>query len=85
MFLVVAILLATLTYQAILTPPGGVWQDNGVCITTEAGSSYLQIPPFNKTVGSSKYPKIIYLSKSNTTSACEHKTGIAIALEDRLF
>ncbi|KAK4591671.1 hypothetical protein RGQ29_016202 [Quercus rubra] len=28
MFLVVAVLLATLTYQAILTPPGGVWQDN---------------------------------------------------------
>ena len=62
MFLVVAVLLATLTYQAILTPPGGVWQDNGVCITTEAGSSYHQIPPFNKTVGSSNYPKIIYLS-----------------------
>ena len=64
MFLVVAILLATLTYQ---TP-------------TEAGSSYHQIPPFNKTVGSSNNPKIIYLSKSNTTLACEHKAWIAIAL-----
>ena len=77
MFLVVAILLATLTYQ---TPSGGVWQDNGVCITTEAGSSYHQIPPLNKTVGSSNNPKIIYLSKSNSTLACEHKAWIAIAL-----
>ncbi|XP_050284395.1 ankyrin repeat-containing protein BDA1-like [Quercus robur] len=94
MLLVVAVLLATLSYQAVLTPPGGVWQDNGLCITTEPGSSYHQfspsnffkkIPPSNKTVGSSNYPKIIYLSQSNTTLACEHKAGTAIALEDRLF
>ena len=85
MLLVVAALLATLSFQAVLTPPAGVWQENGLCITTEAGSSYDQIPPFNQTVGSSNYPQIIYLSQSNITLACEHIAGTAIALEDPLF
>ena len=74
MLLVVAALLATLSFQ-----------DNGLCITTEAGSSYDQIPPFNQTVGSSNYPQIIYLSQSNITLACEHIAGTTIALEDPLF
>ncbi|KAL4601347.1 hypothetical protein ACB092_11G266400 [Castanea dentata] len=40
MLLVVTILLATLSYQAVLTPPGGLWQDNDQCInTTVVGSS----------------------------------------------
>ncbi|XP_075646262.1 uncharacterized protein LOC142617344 [Castanea sativa] len=85
MILVVAALIVTLCFQSVLTPPGGIWQDNGLCITTEPGSSYHQIPPFNKTIGSSNHPKIIYLSQSNTTLACEHKAGTAIALDDRLF
>ncbi|KAL4601332.1 hypothetical protein ACB092_11G265000 [Castanea dentata] len=63
MILVVAVLIVTLCFQAVLTPPGGIWQDNG----------------------SSNHPKIIYLSQSNTTLACEHKAGTAIALDDRLF
>ncbi|KAL4601338.1 hypothetical protein ACB092_11G265600 [Castanea dentata] len=38
--LVVAALLVTLSFQAVLTPPGGLWQDNGQC------------QPFNQSVGS---------------------------------
>ncbi|KAK7858633.1 hypothetical protein CFP56_011567 [Quercus suber] len=76
MLLVVAALLSTLSFQAILTPPGGVWQDNGLCINYDQN---------NKTVGSSNYPEIIYLSMSKTKLASEHKAGTAIALQDRFF
>ena len=37
--LVVAVLLVTVGYQAVLSPPSGLWQDNGLCNTTEVGSS----------------------------------------------
>ncbi|KAL4601334.1 hypothetical protein ACB092_11G265200 [Castanea dentata] len=40
MLLVVAALLVTLSFQAVLTPPGGLWPDNGRC---------MEIPPFNET------------------------------------
>ncbi|KAL4601351.1 hypothetical protein ACB092_11G266900 [Castanea dentata] len=85
MLLVVAALLVTLSFQAVLTPPGGLWPDNGRCITTKAESSYHEIPLFNETVGRSNYPQIIYLIQSNTTLMCEHKAGTAIALDDSLF
>ncbi|XP_075646264.1 uncharacterized protein LOC142617346 isoform X2 [Castanea sativa] len=71
--LVVAALLVTLSFQAVLTPPGGLWQDNGQC------------QPFNQSVGSSNFPKIIYPNQSNTTLVCEHKAGTAIAFKDGLF
>ena len=61
MLLVVAALLMTLSFQAVLTPPGGLCQDNGNCNTKEADSS--------------NYPKIIHLSQPNTTLACEHNVG----------
>ena len=35
----VAVLLVTVNYQAVLSPPGGLWQDDGLCNTTEVGSS----------------------------------------------
>ncbi|KAL4601341.1 hypothetical protein ACB092_11G265900 [Castanea dentata] len=40
MLLVVTVLLITVSYQAILTPPRGLWQDNGKCNNTaKEGSS----------------------------------------------
>ena len=91
-FLMVAVLLATLSFQVILTPPGGLWQDNGECInlTEGLGSSHHNgsnhLTPFNlTTVGNSNYPVIMHLTWSNTTVACEHKAGTAVALKDPLF
>ena len=85
----VAVLLVTIGFQAVLSTPGGVWQDNGQCInTTEVGSSHSGTndqTPFNTTVGSSNYPVTIHLTRSNTTLVCEHKAGTAIAFEDGLF
>ena len=90
--LMVAVLLATLSFQVILTPPGGLWQDNGECInlTEGLGSSHHNgsnhLTPFNlTTVGSSNYPVIMHLTRSNTTVACEHKAGTAVALKYPLF
>ena len=97
--LMVAVLVATLSFQVILTPPGGLWQDYGECInlTEGLGSSHHNgsnhLTPFNlTTVGNSNYPVIMHLTRSNTTVtqsnttlACEHKAGTAVALEDRFF
>ncbi|KAK7817133.1 ankyrin repeat-containing protein bda1 [Quercus suber] len=53
--LMVAVLLATLSFQVVLTPPGGLWQDNGQCInlTEVPGSSHHNgsnhLTPFNIT------------------------------------
>ena len=58
MFLVVAILLATLTYQAILTPPGGVWQDNGVSLPQKQGVVIFNFLP------SIKQPEVVIILKS---------------------
>ncbi|XP_050284394.1 ankyrin repeat-containing protein BDA1-like [Quercus robur] len=95
MLLVVAVLLVTVSYQAVLNPPGGLWQDDGKCFnTTEVGSSpngtvhmfsYFppgrRIPPtYNKTENDPTY-----LTLFNSTLACEHKAGAAIAFEDGLF
>ncbi|KAK7857161.1 ankyrin repeat-containing protein bda1 [Quercus suber] len=82
MLLVVAVLLVTIGFQAVLSPPGG-------CInTTKVGSSHNGTndqTPFNTTVGSSNDPVTIHLTWSNTTLVCEHKAGTTIALKDSLF
>ena len=90
--LMVAVLLATLSFQVVLTPPGGLWQDNGECVnlTEGLGSNHHNgsnhLTPFNiTTVGSSNYPVIMHLTRSNTTVACEHKAGTAVALKDYSF
>ena len=121
MLLVVAVLLVTVSYQAVLSPPGGLWQDNGLCNTTEVRSSPdhqsnttrpepgykfpLDInstshfpgsnmpmptyfpndewhipPPYNKPENDTTY-----LTLFNSTLACQHKAGTAIAFEDGLF
>ena len=92
MLLMFAVLLATLSFQMVLTPPGGLWQDNGECVnlTEGLGSSHHNgsnhLTPFNiTTVGSSNYPVIMHLTRSNTTVACEHKAGTAVALNDPFF
>ncbi|KAM4082619.1 hypothetical protein ACJW30_11G189000 [Castanea mollissima] len=72
--LVVAALLVTLSFQAVLTPPGGVWQDHGQCQ-----------PYHGQGNNSSNYPKMIYLRHNHTTLECERKAGTAIALEYSLF
>ena len=89
LLLVVAVLLVTVSYQAVLSPPGGLWQDNGMCNTTEVGSS---------SDGTIDLPNTIIPTKAgffdsntdnktpfNTTAVCEHKAGTAIAFEDGLF
>ena len=90
--LMVAVLLATLSFQVVLTPPGGLWQDNGECVnlTEGLGSNHHNgsnhLTPLNiTTVGSSNYPVIMHLTRSNTTVACEHKAGTAVALKDSFF
>ncbi|KAL4601328.1 hypothetical protein ACB092_11G264800 [Castanea dentata] len=90
--LMVTVLLATLSFQAVLTPPRGLWQDNGQCVnlTEVLGSSHHNgsnhLTPFNiTTVGSSNHPVIMHLTRSNTTLACEHKAGTAVALKNPLF
>ena len=90
--LMVAVLLATLSFQVVLTPPGGLWQDNGQCVnlTEVLGSSHHNgsnhLTPFNITpVGTSDHPVIMHLARSNTTVACEHKAGTAVGLKDPLF
>ena len=90
--LMVAVLLATLSFQVVLTPPGGLWQDNGECVnlTEGLGSNHHNgsnhLTPFNiTTIGSSNYPVIMHLTRSNTTVACEHKAGTAVALKDSFF
>ena len=39
MLMVVAVLLTTLNYQAVLTHLGGLWQDNGQCNTTSSNTT----------------------------------------------
>ena len=108
MLLVVAVLLVTVSYQAVLSPPGGLWQDHGECFnTTEVGSSpngtiHLSsyFPPGRdnnkRYFGPTSRRRIphtsnktendpTYLTLFNSTLACEHKAGTAIAFEDDLF
>ena len=108
MLLVVAVLLVTVSYQAVLSPPGGLWQDHGECFnTTEVGSSpngtihpSSYFPPGRdnnkRYFGPTSRRRIphtsnktendpTYLTLFNSTLACEHKAGTAIAFEDGLF
>ncbi|KAK9999774.1 hypothetical protein SO802_019377 [Lithocarpus litseifolius] len=66
--LVVATLLITVTYQAILSPPGGLWQDNDLSKpnTTTAALS----PPS---------PAGGLLNESNSNITAPHKAGSSIA------
>uniref|UniRef100_A0A7N2LAZ8 PGG domain-containing protein n=1 Tax=Quercus lobata TaxID=97700 RepID=A0A7N2LAZ8_QUELO len=90
LLLVVAVLLVTVSYQAILSPPSGLWQDNGMCNTTEVGSS--PNGTFDQSNITLPKPKAGFISTNadnktpfNTTVVCEHKAGTAIAFEDGLF
>ncbi|KAK7835449.1 hypothetical protein CFP56_023511 [Quercus suber] len=91
MLLVVAVLLVTISFQAVINPPGGVWQDNGQCNTIEVkkGSSHHNEThdqtPFNTTIRSTDDPVTIQLTRSNTTLMCERKAGTAIAFQEALF
>ncbi|XP_075646265.1 uncharacterized protein LOC142617347 [Castanea sativa] len=86
LLLVVAVLLVTVSYQAVLSPPGGLWQDNGLCNTTKVGSS---LDGTNTTLPKTKpsffNPNIDNTTPFNTTAVCEHQAGTAIAFEDGLF
>ncbi|KAL4601426.1 hypothetical protein ACB092_11G272400 [Castanea dentata] len=86
LLLVVAVLLVTVSYQAVLSPPGGLWQDNSMCNTTEVGSS----PDGTNTTQSeikARFfnPNTDNKTPFNTTAVCEHQAGTAIAFEDGLF
>ncbi|KAK7851635.1 ankyrin repeat-containing protein bda1 [Quercus suber] len=101
LLLVVAVLLVTVSYQAVLSPPGGLWQDNGQCFnTTEVGtspngtvhlSSYF--PPRSHRFGPIPGTGIPHTSNKtendltpfNSTLACEYIAGTAIAFKDGLF
>ena len=90
MLLVVAVLPVTVSYQVILSPPSGLWQDNGLCSTTEVGSSpngTIHLP--NTTIQEHKagfiIPNIDNKTPFNTTTVCKYKGGTAIAFEDGLF
>ncbi|KAK7853914.1 ankyrin repeat-containing protein bda1 [Quercus suber] len=89
LLLVVAVLLVTVSYQAVLSPPGGLWQDNGQCNTTEVGSSPDGTIDLSNTIIPTKAgffdPNTDNKTPSNTTAVCEHKAGTAIAFEDGLF
>ena len=71
--LVVAALLVTVTYQAILSPPGGLWQDD------------LFKP--NTTTAARSPPSLarVFLRKSNSNITEPHRAGSAIAKETALF
>ena len=90
MLLVVAVLLVTVSYQAVLSPPGGLWQDNGQCNTTEVGSSPDGTIHLPKTTLMPN-PKAGFINTNTNnktpfnTTMCEYKAGTAIAFEDGLF
>nr|POF21025.1 ankyrin repeat-containing protein bda1 [Quercus suber] len=85
------VLLVTISFQAVINPPGGVWQDNGLCNTIEVkkGSSHHNEThdqtPFNTTIRSTDDLVTIQLTGSNTTLMCERKAGTAIAFQEALF
>nr|POF06420.1 ankyrin repeat-containing protein bda1 [Quercus suber] len=89
LLLVVAVLLVTVSYQAVLNPPGGLWQDNGQCNTTKVGSSPDGTIDLSNTIIPTKAgffdPNTDNKTPFNTTAVCEHKAGTAIAFEDGLF
>ncbi|KAK7857224.1 ribonuclease 3-like protein 2 [Quercus suber] len=84
LLLVVAILLVTISYQAILHPVGGLWQDNDICNTIEVRSS----PDGTTDLSNTILPKTkagFIMPNTDNKAVCEHKVGKTIAFEDGLF
>uniref|UniRef100_A0A2N9F9T7 PGG domain-containing protein n=1 Tax=Fagus sylvatica TaxID=28930 RepID=A0A2N9F9T7_FAGSY len=86
--LVIVALVVTVTYQAVLSPPGGVWQDDQCNTiapgkarsTNHLGSNEIQ---FNTTADQHKEGSSDYQTQCSTTAA--HKAGRAILLTTTTF
>ena len=84
LLLVVAILLVTVSYQAVHCPPGGLWQDNGLCNTTEVGSSPDGTTDLSNTILPTTKAGFI-MPNTDNKAVCEHKARTAIAFVDGHF
>ena len=70
--LVVATLLLTVTYQGVLSPPGGLWQDDQIPGTNQTNTTFLAVRKFNSSapleneagtpIGLRNFPFWVFLS-----------------------
>jgi hypothetical protein len=76
----VMVLFVTVTYQAALNPPGGVWQDNYNPQTDQSNSTvrFNSTVPFNSTVSLNVTGELILPATQKAENEAPHKAGRVI-------
>ena len=92
MLLVVGTLLLTVTYQGVLSPPGGLWQDD---YHPEANTTLLAIRKFNSSapipneagtpIDLRKFPFWVFLSLNSLTFMLSYSKILLLILSQDIY
>ena len=93
--LVVATLLLTVTYQGVLSPPGGLWQDDQNPGTTQTNTTFLAVRKFNSSapleneagtpIGLRNFPFWVFLSLNSLTFMLSYSTILLLIPTQHIY